>query len=119
MTLRIPVRLGRSKYRAVPTIVDNIRFASKKEAKRYSELKMLQQSGQIFGLSMQAPYPFYYPCNPGEPLGKKMFTYVADFVYLKPSGEVVIEDVKGMRTPLYKLKKKLVEAQWKFTIREV
>jgi hypothetical protein len=114
MTVKIPVRLGRSKYRAVPTIVDNIRFHSKKEANRYSELKLLQKAGEISNLALQPSWPLR--CG-DKTIGK----YVGDFAY-NPKEHPwtwVVEDVKGMKTPLYRWKKKHFEAQYGIEIREV
>ncbi len=98
------------KYRAVPTIVDNIRFASKKEAKRYTELKLLFKAGQIRNLELQPPLDFIID-------GKKIFTYRPDFIYFE-NGKRIVEDCKGYRTPVYRLKKKLIEAQLRVQIRE-
>jgi hypothetical protein len=102
----------RSKYRAAPTIVDGIRFASKKEARRYSELKMLEKAGIIKSLRLQ---PRFDLTTPG---GNKVGEYVGDFAY-RQDGEAVIEDVKGFRTPLYRWKKKHFEVQYGIQIQEV
>src|SRR4051812_28082113 len=119
--IRNPVRLpARSKYRAVRTEVDGIVFASKREAKRYSELKMLRDSGHIFLLVRQPRYRLVVN-------GKHCGDYVADFEYFPMKaggteydpGRKVIEDVKGVKTPVYRLKKKLVEAIYGIEIREV
>lgn len=102
-----------SKYGNKKTVVDGITFDSKKEAARYQELKLMEKSGLILGLDLQTPYPIYVK-------GKKICTYKADFTYcVKGVSEVVVEDVKGVRTPLYRLKKKLVEALHDVTITEV
>lgn len=91
------------KYRAIPTEVDGIRFSSRKEARRYSELKLMERAGEISGLSLQPKFPIIIN-------GVKVCTYIADFDYLIQSGERRIEDVKGMKTPIYNLKKKLMRA---------
>lgn len=107
-----------TKYNAIRTTVDNITFASKKESVRYSELKMLLNAGKISMLELQPKFDLIVN-------GKKIGKYVADFEYYEPAGlkpEIfirVIEDVKGMKTPVYKLKKKHVEAQYGVVIREV
>ena len=98
-----------SKYRAVATEVDGIRFASKKEAKRWNELKLLERAGKISRLERQPRYVIRFG------LGEKICTYVADFSYWDheiPAGERhhVAEDVKGVQTPLFKLKAKLFRA---------
>jgi hypothetical protein len=109
----------RSKYAAVPTTIDNIRFSSKKEAARYLELKMLQKAGEIKGLELQPKFPLYVAKNRHSE-HVKVCDYIADFRYREgPNGLLVIEDVKGMKTPVYRLKKKMVEAQYGIEIREV
>ena len=93
-----------NKYGAVRTAVDGITFASKREAGRYSELKLLERAGEIAELTLQPKFPIWID-------GVKVCTYIADFRYVDLSrGITVIEDVKGMRTPVYKIKKKLTEA---------
>ena len=92
----------RSKYHARPTTIDGVRFASAAEARRYGQLMLLQKLGEISGLELQPRFPIVID-------GKLCATYVADFAYFT-QGERVVEDVKGMITPVYRLKKKLVEA---------
>ena len=91
-----------SKYKAKPITIDGIRFASTKEGKRYTELKLLERAGEISRLELQPRYDITIN-------GVKVCTYVADFSYFDKSSRVV-EDVKGMKTPVYRLKRKLVEA---------
>jgi hypothetical protein len=112
-----PVRLAqarRSKYGAVATVVDNIRFASQAEARRYGELKLLEKAGEICALQCQVRYPLFV-----GPHNAWIGSYVADFSYTIAGEPLVIEDVKGFKTPLYRWKKKHVEAQYGVTIREV
>jgi hypothetical protein len=94
--------MNRSKYRNVRTEVDGIKFASRAEAKRYQELKILERAGEITRLDLQPRFDCWVN-------GNKVCTYVSDFRYFTDAGQI-IEDVKGMKTPVYKLKKKLVEA---------
>jgi len=81
-------------------------FDSKKEAKRYLELKMLEKAGKIKDLKLQPVFllqeGFYYQ---GKAI--RQITYRADFEYVNEKGERVVEDVKGFKTDIYKLKKKL------------
>lgn len=93
-----------NKYRAIKTEVDGIVFDSKAEARRYSELKMLERLGEIQSLELQPA--FKVTIN-----GKNICTYKADFAYFTDR-ERVVEDVKGFKTPIYRLKKKLVEASF-------
>ena len=98
----------RHKFRAKPQELDGIKFASKKEAKRYLELKMLQASGDVLFFLRQVPFHLQG--------GVK---YVADFLVFWSNGEVTIEDVKGLKTPMYNTKKKQVEVAYPITITEV
>jgi hypothetical protein len=101
-----------SKYKAVKTTIDGIVFDSKKEAKRYLELKALQAAKKIRDLELQPEFPILVA-------QKLICTYRADFRYLRMPGDVrVIEDTKGFRTETYRLKRKLVEAVYGITITE-
>ena len=107
-----------TKYRAQVTVVDGIRFDSKKEAGRYSELKLLQRAGMITQLELQPKYPLGTDDDPvlirsgGYPNGRRA-SYIADFRYFDPNErKTVVEDVKGMDTPLSRLKRAVVEAQY-------
>ena len=93
-----------SKYRAIKTEVDGIWFASKKEARSYQQFLLLEQAGEITHLELQPIYEINYK-------GEKICKYQADFRYFDQKKRMrVVEDVKGMKTPVYRLKKKLVEA---------
>lgn len=94
-----------SKYRARRTAVDGIIFHSKKEAHRYEELKLLQQAGEIEKLATQPRYPIMVN-------GQKICDYIGDFFYIEPPGTLnfIVEDVKGYKTPVFKIKQKLFEA---------
>lgn len=93
---------GGNKYGARKTVVDGITFASAKEAKRYGELKLMERAGLIQGLALQPRFPLRVN-------DQLIATYVADFLF-DEAGETVVEDVKGVRTPVYRLKKKLMKA---------
>jgi len=111
-----------AKYHATRTTVDGIRFDSKKEADRYAVLRLLVRAGEIRNLECQAPYPIYVPIfsAEGEVIGLHIVSaYLADFRYRTRRGALVIEDAKGFRTRMYRLKKKAVEAQYGITITEV
>jgi hypothetical protein len=99
-----------NKFGAKPQRQDGIFFASKKELKRWNELKGLEEIGSISDLQRQVKFPFKLD-------GKLMFSYYADFVYNNGEGKVV-EDSKGFRTPLYKLKKKIIENSYGIKILE-
>lgn len=112
MSIDIDRIYKKSKYRAVKTEVDNVMFASKKEAARYRALKAMVKAGLITELKLQPEFKVIVE-------GKKICTYKADFTYLNENSEWVIEDVKGMKTPVYRLKKKLVEAIYDIDIVEI
>jgi hypothetical protein len=112
---------GKSKYGNKRVQVDGITFDSQAEARRYGELKLLEKAGQISCLKRQPRFPFYYQPAP-RLTSELIFTYVADFSYVDnvpPHPMMVVEDVKGFRTPLYLLKKKLIEAQYGIAITEI
>lgn len=98
------------KYGAKKKQVDGITFASSKEARRYTILKALESQGLITDLACQVPYPIFIK-------GQKICELIMDFVYRK-DGAWVREDTKGFRTDVYKLKKKMVEAEYGFAILE-
>lgn len=92
------------KYGAVRTVSDGITFASKLEARRWNELRMLERAGAIAGLQRQIPFDLIVN-------GHHICTYRSDFVYVIPTtGERVTEDAKGVLTPEFRLKAKLMEA---------
>ena len=100
------------KYHNSKTVIDGIRFDSKKEAKRYLELKILEKAGVIKDLRRQVPYVLINKSRYGRAI-----KYVADFVYLE-NGQLVVEDVKGVRTPVYKLKKRLMAEVYGIEVKE-
>lgn len=89
-----------SKYGNKITEVDGIKFHSKKEALRYGELLWLLKGEKIKSLGLQPAFKL-------EVNGQLVCKYIGDFIYERNNGEWVIEDVKGYRTEIYKLKKKL------------
>lgn len=109
-----------SKYGAQRTTVGDQTFDSKREARRYVELTMLQRAGVICWLERQVPYLLYAPALRAAADGELVIvgTWLADFRYVE-GGRVVIEDVKGVKTAVYRLKKKLVEATYGVRIVEV
>lgn len=101
-----------SKYHAQRTKVDDITFASKKEAMRYRELKLLERAGEIQDLRLQVPYVLIEKSKYGRAI-----KYVADFVY-QENGQTVVEDSKGFKTDIYKLKKRLLAEKYDIEIKE-
>lgn len=109
-----------SKYNAKKVIVDGITFDSKKESKRYLELKQMQENGEIHDLQLQVPFeliPSFEIVIDGKKRKRRKMQYIADFVYY--IGNVrIVEDVKGRKTEVYKIKKKIFEYKFKTTIKE-
>jgi hypothetical protein len=99
------------KYHNKRTTVDGITFSSKKEAGRYIDLKRMEQAGVIRNLKLQPRFRI-------EHNGVHACDYVADFEYCL-DGKIIREDVKGIKTPMYRLKKKLVKAFYNIEIVEI
>lgn len=103
----------RPKYGNRKAVVDGFTFDSQAEARRYLLLKALQKSGHIRKLERQVKY--LLAVN-----GVKIADYVADFRYIDVKRQAeIVEDVKGVKTPVYRLKKKLVKAIYGIDIVEV
>ena len=86
-----------SKYRNKKVLADGIAFDSKKEARRYQELKLMEDAGVISRLERQVKFDLLP--NQKDPDGKvieRKVQYIADFVYEK-NGKIIVEDVKGYR----------------------
>lgn len=121
MPTRMPKRsaIVRSKY-GVRTdaagkearTVDGVLFDSMKEAKRYQDLKLLVRSGEVRELQLKTKFPIAIEKN-------KICVYVCDFDYFNVDWKRVVEDVKGVKTAVYRLKKKLVKAIYGIEIQEV
>ena len=109
---------GRSKYHAKKTVVDGITFDSRKEADRYLVLKGMEEDGAIEDLRRQVRYELIPAFDVDGKHHRPVF-YVADFVYVdKETGDEVVEDVKGMRTDMYRLKSKLFARRYGMNIKE-
>lgn len=107
---------GRSKYRAKKTCVDGITFDSCKEADRYLVLKGMEEDGSIEDLRRQVRYELI-PAFDVDGKHCRPVYYVADFVY-REDGREVVEDVKGVRTDVYRLKSKLFARRYGMSIKE-
>lgn len=109
-----------AKYRNKKTVIDGMTFDSKKEARRYSELLLLERTGAIHNLKMQVKYVLI-PSQRDPVTGKvieRECAYKADFVYTE-NGETVVEDTKGFRTKDYIIKRKLMLQVHGIRIREI
>lgn len=98
----LPVSRLRHKFHAVATDVDGIRFSSKKEARYYKGLKVRQAAGEVVQFLRQVPFHL-----PGG------VRYVCDFLEFRSDGSVAFVDTKGMETPEFKAKKRMVEEIYK------
>ncbi len=96
-----------SKYRAKKTIIDGIKFDSKREADRYCELKLLEKAKEIRNLELQPRFLLQDKFKDKMGTTHRKIEYVADFMYIDKDDKKIVEDVKGMMTDVYKLKKKL------------
>jgi hypothetical protein len=94
-----------SKYGNIKTVLDGIRFDSKAEAARYQELRLLECAGEIANLSLQPTFILQDKFTI-EKRTISAITYTADFMY-EENGTVVVEDVKGVETAVFKMKEKL------------
>lgn len=100
------------KYGAKRTVVDGISFASQAEAERYCQLKLLEKIGEVRDLRLQPRFDLVVN-------EMKICTYVADSEYRDSRGVLHVEDVKGMRTDVYQLKRKLFEALYGIKVTEI
>jgi len=111
--------VARSKYGAKKTIVDGIKFDSRKEAHRYCELKILKELGEINSFLLQPSYVLQNKYRRKDGKLIREIQYRADFAVLYPDGHVEIEDVKGMETAVFKIKRKLLEAKYDLILKIV
>lgn len=120
----------RTKYNAKKTIADGQTFDSKKEALRWLELKAMQERGEICHLSRQVKFllidaqrePDTVGARGGVKKGKLLereAAYIADFTYRDVEGNLIVEDTKGVKTPDYILKRKLMLERYGIRVKEI
>lgn len=126
-----PGRNTGNKYHNKKITINGLTFDSKREAKRYQELRLLEKAGEITDLQTQVKFvlipaqrePDIIGPKGGRKPGKLLereCAYLADFVYIDTrSGEKIVEDTKGMRTADYILKRKMMLYFYKIRIREI
>lgn len=118
-----------NKYRNKKAVYNGIEFDSKKEARRYSELSLLEKAGVISSLQTQVKYVLIPAQREADIIGKRggvkpgklierEVSYIADFVY-QENGKTVVEDTKGMKTKEYIIKRKLMLYVHGIRIKEV
>lgn len=98
---------AKNKYHAKKITYNGEVFDSQKELNRYRELLLLEKSGKIWDLCRQVKYELIPAQVKNGKCVERACTYIADFVYKDDSGTHV-EDTKGMRTPEYIIKRKLM-----------
>lgn len=106
------------KYHNTKMIVDGILFDSKKEARRFQELKLWEKVGGISDLRRQVKYTLIKGQRWSDGKKHRDTVYIADFVY-KMDGRVIVEDVKGFRTDAYRIKRELMKDLYDIEIQEV
>ena len=109
---------GGSKYGNKKVEVDGIVFDSKREARRYLELTLLEKAGEIRSLERQVKFELIPSQRIDGKVVERSCDYVADFTYWQDD-QFVVEDTKGMKTKDYIIKRKLMLYIHKIRIREV
>ena len=111
-----------SKYNNRKVELDGFTFDSQKEARRYSELKILVRVGEISELELQKSFVLAESVKfNNEPRAKPAIRYVADFAYME-NGVMIVEDVKSKATkslPVYRMKKHLMKSVHDIDIQEI
>ena len=107
-----------NKYGNKKVEVFGIRFDSTKEGRRYQELLLLQKAGVISNLKVQPKFELIPRIVANGKVVERACNYIADFSYTE-NGETVVEDVKGFKTDVYKMKRKLLRWRYGVRIKEV
>lgn len=109
------------KYGNTRSTIAGEKYASKREANRHQELLLLQRAGHIAGLAREVPFELAPKVHiAGESRARPAVRYRADFVYSDVgTGTVVVEDAKGVATPVYRLKKHLMKTVHNIDVVEV
>lgn len=95
------------KYGNQKSVVDGIKFDSQKEARYYQELKLLKRAGEIEDFELQPEFVLLPGFKTGDGAKIREIKYRADFKIIHKDGTIEVVDVKGYKTEVYKLKKKL------------
>lgn len=100
-----------NKYHAKKTEIDGICYDSKHEAKDGQHLQKLESMGIISNLQRQVRFPLQKSFKNNQGKTVRSISYVADFVYER-DGKKYVQDSKGVRTEVYKIKRKLFEYKY-------
>ena len=111
--------MGFVKYHNKKVTINGETFDSKKEAARWQELLLLQRAGKISHLNRQVTYELIPSQYIDGKCVERSVKYVADFMYHDKQGNLVVEDTKGMKTPEYIIKRKLLLSVYGIRIKEV
>lgn len=116
-----PGKRGRPrKYGNKKTVVDGITFDSQHEANRYMELKLLERGKVIRDLRRQVKYQLVPAIRQNGKVIQRAINYYADFVYTDfRTGKEIVEDAKGFKTQVYRMKKKMMLDKYGIEIKEV
>ena len=104
------MKISSNKYSNKCITVDNIKFQSKLEAKRYKQLTLLEKAKEIKNLRLQVPFLLQESFRKNNKTYRKI-EYIADFVY-EQNGQTIVEDTKGVKTDVFKIKQKLFEYKY-------
>lgn len=107
-----------NKYHNKKVQYDEMTFDSKKEYSYYLKYKLMEQAGEIHDLKMQVPFTLIETFKLQDKIYRKTI-YKADFTFIDKEGKYHVIDVKGIRTDVYKLKKKLMAWKYGIEIEEV
>lgn len=107
------------KYRNEKWEVDGKTFDSRREARRYQELRLMLRAGVITDLQLQVPFELIPSQRVGGKVVERPVKYIADFVYTTADGVQVVEDTKGVRTKEYIIKRKLMLYKYGIRVWEV
>ena len=109
----------RAKYGNVPTESDGAVFPSKKEARRYQELKLLERAGEIEHLVRQPQFELQPAFTDHDGQSVQAITYKPDFGYQMPlTGEIVVEEVKGGKATMTEASRLRIKL-FKFKFRDI
>ena len=109
-----------TKYNNKKVTVDGIEFDSRKEARRYAELKLLEKAGKIKDLELQKKFVLIPAQKRNGKVVERECSYFADFVYTDvDTGETIVEDTKGFITKDYIIKRKLLLFNFNIKITEI
>lgn len=109
-----------NKYKAVKIDTEKYgRFDSKREYLRFLYLKDLLDNKRIFNLKRQISYTLIPAQKENGKVIYRACTYISDFEYDLPTGEHIVEDVKGMVLPVFKLKQKLMYYFYKINVQVI